>query len=100
MLFIYCSRAASLIQSTYPSGKPILIEDCNDQLPIGKFCPGNFFRSGGDLFGYWAAVVDRIQTVIPHLGFLPDPNQALSRPGCFAYPDSELYPTFDRVAVS
>lgn len=77
---------ADLINKT---GRDVLIENCNDFFMMGdtsktQNCPANFFRTGGDIFGNWAAIIDRIQLVITKLGFFfQDPNQALSRPGCW-----------------
>lgn len=69
------------------SGRPILIEDCNDEGTTYQQCNGHFFRSGADIFGYWAAIINRVQAVASKFGFTSDPNEAVSRPGCWAYPD-------------
>ena len=92
------------------SGRPILIEDCNDEgttyqqcngkckwLPaacrplffelnilFSRWFAGHFFRSGADIFGYWAAIINRVQAVASKFGFTSDPNEAVSRPGCWA----------------
>ena len=50
-------------------------------------CPFNLFRTGGDIIPDFGTVIAKLQRTIPYLGnksFAP-----ISRPGCWAYPDSE-----------
>jgi hypothetical protein len=51
-------------------------------------CPFNLFRTGGDIIPDFGTVIAKLQRTIPYLGnksFAP-----ISRPGCWAYPDSEF----------
>lgn len=74
------------------SGHPLLIENSNQGhsgnprgLPTDatKECPGNFFRSGGDIGPDYGNVMDKLQRTIP----FQDLDAPISRPDCWAYPD-------------
>jgi len=82
-----------IIQHFNASGKPILVEDCNQGhghgpprgLPTDPhgWCPGNFFRTGGDIVADFGNTMEHLQETIPYQN-LTDP---ISRPGCWAHPD-------------
>jgi alpha-galactosidase len=74
------------------SGSPMLIENCNQGhsgnprgLPTDptQECPGNFFRTGGDIVSDFGVVMDKLQRTTP----FQDLQAPISRPDCWAYPD-------------
>lgn len=80
-----------LVQNLNASGKPILIENCDQGHsqahralptdPDGE-CYGNFFRTGGDIRADFGVTMAHLQQTIP---YQKDPP--ISRPGCWAHPD-------------
>jgi len=74
------------------SGNPMLIENCNQGhsgnprgLPTDptKECPGNLFRTGGDIRNNFDNVMSKLQRTVP----FQDLDNPISRPDCWAYPD-------------
>lgn len=80
-----------LVQHINASGKPLLIENCDQGLnftyrslptdPHGE-CYGNFFRTGHDIAPDFALIMEHLHETIP---YQKDPP--ISRPGCWAHPD-------------
>ena len=67
--------------------KPMLTENCHNRPNDATldWCPMNFFRTSGDINGDYTSIIGRnLQSVIPYLKY---PGPAITRPGCFAYPD-------------
>mmetsp|Transcript_11182 Transcript_11182/g.33380 ORF Transcript_11182/g.33380 Transcript_11182/m.33380 type:complete len:439 (+) Transcript_11182:269-1585(+) len=71
---------------------PILVENSNQGNGAGPprglptdtdWCDFHFFRTGGDIGPDFGGVMDKLQRVIPFTNTTP----AISRPGCWAYPD-------------
>ena len=58
--------------------------------PLTRRLLAQFFRTSGDIGASWGRVIGNLQSVIKHQ---PWDNQSAVRtgPGCFAYPDSELF---------
>lgn len=80
-----------LTQHLNASGKPILIENCDQghnqahrSLPTDPngVCYGNFFRTGGDIVADFGVTMNHLQQTIPYQNDPP-----ISRPGCWAHPD-------------
>jgi len=82
-----------IMQHLNASGKAVLVEDCNQGhgkgpprgLPTDPhgWCPGNFFRTGGDIVADFGVTMAHLQETIAYQN-LTDP---ISRPGCWAHPD-------------
>lgn len=81
-----------MVDAINKSGRPLLIENSNQgnsgnprgvPKEPGTECPGNFFRSGGDIGPDFADVMDKLQRTIPY----QDLKNPISRPNCWAYPD-------------
>eukprot|EP01084_Bolivina_argentea_P126410 223831_1 len=67
--------------------KPLLTENCHNgpNTPTADWCPFNFFRSSGDINPDYTHIMGgNLQSVIPYSKY---PGPALTRQGCFAYPD-------------
>ena len=94
------TRFAQLVDAV-SGGRHIMIEDCNDDPNWDRGSPdasqffdtgcavsgGGFYRISGDIFGYWQAVMDRVQNIAGYLK--PDPwHTPLQRPGCWPTPDA------------
>eukprot|EP01084_Bolivina_argentea_P126411 223834_1 len=74
-----------LINETGP--KPLLTENCHNgpNNATLDWCPFNFFRTSGDINGdYMDIIGNNLQSVLP---FSEYPGPAITRQGCFAYPD-------------
>eukprot|EP00927_Polykrikos_kofoidii_P061609 TRINITY_DN56443_c0_g1_i1.p1 TRINITY_DN56443_c0_g1~~TRINITY_DN56443_c0_g1_i1.p1 ORF type:complete len:462 (+),score=50.82 TRINITY_DN56443_c0_g1_i1:70-1386(+) len=74
------------------SGSGLLVENSNQGntgnprgLPSDptEECPGNFFRTGGDIVNDFGVVRDKLQRTKP----FQDVDTPISRPDCWAYPD-------------
>ena len=79
------SNWQSLINST--GSKPLLTENCHNGPNYANlsWCPMNFFRSSTDINTYYPDVIGtNLQSVIPYSQY---PGPAITRQGCFAYPD-------------
>ena len=94
------TRFAELVDEA-SGGRTITIEDCNDDANWDRgsadctefhdsgcaVSGGGFYRVAGDIFGYWEAIMDRIQQMAGYLK--PDPwHTPLQRPGCWPTPDA------------
>jgi len=81
-----------MVDNINKSGRPLLIENSNQGhagnprgLPTDPKaeCPGNFFRTGGDIGPNFDGVISRLQNTIP----FQNVDHPISRPDCWAYPD-------------
>ena len=94
------TRFAELVDAA-SGGRTITIEDCNDDPDWDRgssdcsefhdtgcsVSGGGFYRVSGDIFGYWDAVLDRVQNMAMYLK--PDPwHTPLQHPGCWPTPDA------------
>ena len=63
-------------------------QSCDDFFDTGcAVSGGGFYRISGDIFGYWQAIMDRVQNIAGYLK--PDPwHTPLQRPGCWPTPDA------------
>jgi len=85
------------------SGRPIMVENCHwgGDIPYitgnstrELWCPYNIYRSGMDIVpNSWASFMTNLNSLVPFLHHEPP----LSRPGCWAYPDSVQTGSFDRL---
>lgn len=95
------TAAAASGAAPLPQKRLITIEDCNDDPDWDRgshnvdrsydtgcaVSGGGYYRTGGDIFGTWSAVMGRIQSMAGH----NQPNQwhtPLARPGCWPTPDA------------
>mmetsp|Transcript_17470 Transcript_17470/g.37878 ORF Transcript_17470/g.37878 Transcript_17470/m.37878 type:complete len:447 (+) Transcript_17470:3-1343(+) len=84
---------AIMMDEIKKTGKPILVENCNQAhgkgpprgLPTNSsdWCNMHMFRSGGDIRSNFDDTMNKLQRTIP----FQDINQPISRPGCWAFPD-------------
>jgi len=91
-----------LINTT--GSKPLLTENCHNQPNYANetWCPMNFFRSSGDINPDYTHIIGQnLQSVIPYSKY---PGPAITRQGCFAYPDmlevGNIKPTLNATAYS
>ena len=85
------TKYAALMQAT---GKAYLTENCHwgrctdsddSSCPTAEWCPMNWYRTSGDINSSPMSWYHNLQTTIA----FQDAKAPLSRPGCWAYPDSK-----------
>ena len=84
---------ATMMDEIKRTGKPILVENCNQAhghgpprgLPTNAsgWCDMHMYRTGGDIRSNFDDTVRKLQTTIP----FQDVSSPISRPGCWAFPD-------------
>jgi len=84
---------ATMMDEIKRTGKPILVENCNQAhghgplrgLPTNEsgWCAMHMYRTGGDIRSNFDDTMRKLQTTIP----FQDVNRPISRPGCWAFPD-------------
>lgn len=84
---------ATMMDEIKQTGKPILVENCNQAhghgpprgLPTNAsgWCDMHMYRTGGDIRSNFDDTMRKLQTTIP----FQDVDQPISRPGCWAFPD-------------
>jgi alpha-galactosidase len=80
-----------MIETINKSGKPLLIENSdqgnsNPRRGVPRnasFCPGNTFRTGGDIIPDFSVILDKLNRTRQY----QDLDDPISRPDCWAYPD-------------
>jgi len=69
------------------TGRPMMIENCHNGPNYGTldWCPMNFFRSSTDINTYFPKVIGvNLNSTRAYASY---PDNAITRPGCWAYPD-------------
>ena len=84
---------ATMMDEIKRTGKPMLVENCNQAhghgpprgLPTNAsgWCDMHMYRTGGDIRSNFDDTMRKLQTTIP----FQDVNSPISRPGCWAFPD-------------
>ena len=84
------TKWASLMEAT---GRPITVENCGNTHPPTAVpdpswghdgqCPYNWFRSSTDINPSWASIMNNLASTVR----FQDPQNPLSKPGCWAYPE-------------